>query len=144
MPDILHDFPVLTTREKAFEAVSTPAGLEKWWTRTAAGEPRVGAEWELFFDTGFDWRARVLALEPDRLIEWEITRADADWMGTRVTIDLTDHPGGLVWVRFAHTGWRVPDEHFRISNYCWAMYLRLLKHWLQRGETVPYDRRLEI
>lgn len=144
MPDILLDFPVAADRAKVFDAVATPEGLEKWWTRSSSGEPALGAVWELFFDKEFDWRGKVVRFEPGKAITWEITRADPDWTSTRVGVELVDHPGGLTWVRFAHTGWREASEHFRISAYCWAMYLRILKHWIQRGETVPYDRRLEI
>ncbi len=144
MPDILLDLAIAGDRGKVFDAVATPEGLEKWWTRRSNGEPAVGAVWELFFEEGFDWRARVVHLDAGRSIEWELTKADPDWTGTRVRVELEDHPGGLVWVRFSHAGWREAREHFRISSYCWAMYLRLLKRWVQRGESVPYDRRLEI
>lgn len=144
MSDILHDFPVAAPRTRVFEAVATPRGLDQWWTLTSKGAAERGAEWEFFFDAQYDWRGKVTRVEADRLIEWEITRADADWSSTRVAIELSDHPGGLTWVRFAHTGWREAGEHFRISSYCWAMYLRVLKNWVQRGETVPYDRRLEV
>lgn len=144
MYEILHDFPVAAARTKVFEAVATEQGLERWWTRSSEGRTEVGAEWRLYFDPEFDWRGSVTRLETDRLIEWEITRADTEWTGTRVSVELSDHPGGLTWVRFSHSAWRTAGEHFRISSYCWAMYLRLLKQWLQGGETVPYDRRLEV
>jgi hypothetical protein len=42
------------------------------------------------------------------------------------------------------TGWPVDNEHWRISCYCWAMYLRLLRRYLEHGEIVPYERRLEV
>ncbi len=35
-------------------------------------------------------------------------------------------------------------EHYRISCYCWAMYLRILKRYLEHGETVQYARRLDV
>lgn len=144
MTDILHDFPVAGTVSAVFAAVASSDGLEKWWTRGGAGDGRLGATWDFDFGPQFRWQGVVTAFEQDTLIEWELTVADPDWQGTRVRIALEAPAGGLVWVRFAHLGWREPSEHFRITSYCWAMYLRLLKHWVQRGETVPYDRRLEI
>ena len=144
MSDIRHDFPVSAARPKVFAAVATPRGLDQWWTFSSKGVAEPGAEWEFFFDQKYDWRGKVTRLEPDRLIEWEITRADADWRSTLVTIELSDRADGLTWVKFAHTGWRDAGEHFRITSYCWAMYLRVLKNWLQRGEVVPYDERLEV
>jgi hypothetical protein len=36
------------------------------------------------------------------------------------------------------------SEHYRISCYCWAMYLRILKRYLEHGEQVPYAKRLDV
>jgi hypothetical protein len=36
------------------------------------------------------------------------------------------------------------DDEFRRSSYCWAMYLRILRRYLEHGETVPYERRLDV
>lgn len=70
-------------------------------------------------------------------------RADADWTGTRVGFRLESRPPGT-WVRFWHTGWQDANEHYRISCHCWAMYLRILRRYLDHGESVPYERRLEV
>ena len=142
--DILHDFPIAGTRAAVFAAVSTPEGLDRWWTLASAGESALGATWQFDFGPGYQWEGVVLRFEQDRLIEWQLTDADADWRGSRVRIALEDRPDGLTWVRFAHEGWREASEHYRISCYCWAMYLRHMKLWVQDGVTVPYDRRLEV
>ena len=47
-------------------------------------------------------------------------------------------------LRFAHLGWPQVNEHYRVSSFCWAMYLRLLRRHLEAGELVPYERRLEV
>ncbi len=74
--------------------------------------------------------------------ELEIVRADRDWMGTRVGFQMTG-VGEETHVSFHHTGWREAGRHYRISNYCWAMYLRILKRHLEHGESVPYEQRLD-
>jgi hypothetical protein len=101
-----------------------------------------GTEYELNFGPGFSWRAVVACCAADSEFELHITRADDDWTGTYVgfRLELRDRK---TWVRFRHTGWPEPNEHFRISNHCWAMYLRVLRRYLEFGEIVPYDRRLE-
>ena len=38
MPTIYHDFWINTTIEKVFEAVSTPQGLNNWWTKRCSGK----------------------------------------------------------------------------------------------------------
>jgi len=142
MPDIFHDFPITAPVARVFEAVSTPRGLDCWWTLRSAGEPVEGAELELYFGPHHDWRARVTRCVAPVEFELEIVRADQDWTGTRVGFRLEDQ-SGRTWVRFHHTGWPEANEHWRISCYCWAMYLRILRRCLEHGERVPYGERLD-
>jgi uncharacterized protein YndB with AHSA1/START domain len=136
MPDILQDFPIRAPRARVFAAVSTPAGLDAWWTKRAGGTPAPGNEYELGFGPQYDWRAEVSRCEPEAEFELRITRADADWTGTRVGFRLTDR-GDTTGVNFSHTGWPAANEHYRISCHCWALYLRLLRRYLEQGEVVP-------
>ena len=79
MPDIFQDFPIKTTVDRVFEAVSTPAGLDRWWTKRSAGDPAEGAEYDLWFGPTYNWRARVTKYAPNTQFELEISKADADW-----------------------------------------------------------------
>ena len=36
------------------------------------------------------------------------------------------------------------NDHYKISSYCWAMYLRILKRYVESGEEVPYENRLNV
>jgi hypothetical protein len=47
-------------------------------------------------------------------------------------------------VLFSHIGWPTLSEHFAVSSFCWAMYLRIMRRALEYGEDVPYDARLEV
>ena len=142
MPDIVHDFPVQAPPQAVFEVVSTGAGLAEWWTERSAGTPRRGAEYALWFGPKFDWEARVTECDPPSRFELQITKADADWTGTRVGFVLAPANGGTQ-VRFHHNGWPTLNEHYRVSCYCWAMYLRILKRYVEHGERVPYAKRLD-
>ena len=141
--DILHDFPIDVPIARVFAGVSTPAGLDQWWTKRSAGKPVQNGEYELWFGPKFDWRARVTRSVADQAFELEITRADADWIGTRVGFELEGSKKSTQ-VRFHHTGWPANNDHYRISCFCWAMYLRILKRHLEFGETVPYEERLSV
>ena len=143
MPDIYSDFPIRVPAADVFRVVSTAAGLDQWWTKRATGTPTVGAEYELWFGPEYDWRARVTACAAPRQFEIEFTRAGADWLGTRVGFDITGQ-GTTSQVRFHHTGWPQSNEHYRVSCYCWPMYLRILRRYLEHGETVPYEQRLDV
>ena len=143
MPDILQDLPIKADAERVFEAISTPEGLDRWWTLHSAGKPVDGAEYELWFDSDHDWRARVTSIVKPSQFELEIISADQDWLGTRVGFQL-ESKDGTTRLRFHHTGWPQANEHYRISCHCWAMYLRILRRYLEHNEVVPYEERLEV
>ncbi len=142
MVDIFHDFPVKAAPREVMAAFATPAGLDAWWTLRAEGRPIVGTTYRLFFGENYDWRGEVTRYLEERELEWRMVCADADWAGTRVGVEL-DPKDGMTWVRFAHSGWPAANEHMRTSSYCWAMYLRLLKRYVEYGEVVPYEERLD-
>ncbi len=140
MTDILHQFPIKASAQRVFQAMATPAGLDTWWTKRSAGQPAEGAEYEFWFAPEYDWRGIVTRCAAEQELEWKITRADADWEGTRVGFRLRE-TNGVTTVNFYHCGWAEANEHFRISSYCWATYLRILKRNLEHGEFVPYEAR---
>jgi uncharacterized protein YndB with AHSA1/START domain len=143
MADIFHHFPIKAPAERVFQAVSAPAGLDQWWTKRSSGRPAPGAEYELWFGPAFDWRAVVSRCAPSAQFELEMTRAPEDWQDTRVGFALSEKDG-VTQVRFHHLGWPDANEHFRVSCYCWAMYLRLLRLYVEHGEVVPYEQRLDV
>ena len=140
MADINHQFPIHASAEEVFSAITTPEGLDSWWTLKSEGLPREGSAYRFYFGEEYDWKAVVLSSRLDRVIEWEFTSAEPDWTGTRLRMDLSEKDG-WTWVTFLHSGWADAGEHFRISSYCWATYLRLLKRYIELGEVVAYSER---
>jgi uncharacterized protein YndB with AHSA1/START domain len=141
MADILQDFPIAVAPAKVYEAVSRPAGLNEWWTKTASGIPTVGEEFRLDFGPGYQWRAIVMKARAAEAFELRMTSADDDWNKTLVGFELAPQKSGTL-VRFYHRNWPSPNEHYRISTHCWALYLRILRRHLEFGESVPYEKRL--
>ena len=142
MSDIFHHFSIKASAKQVFQAVSTPTGLDAWWTKRASGRPEEGAEYTLWYGPGYEWHGVVSRCVQDKEFELEMIDAQGDWRGTHVGFLLDEHKG-VTQVRFRHVGWREANEHYRVSCYCWAMYLRLLKRYAQCGEIVPYEDRLE-
>ncbi len=140
--DIFHTLPVRARPDRVFDAMTSDAGLARWWARAASGSPVVGAEYRLDFGPGYQWTALVRSVEAGRSLEWEMTDATDDWRGSRVGFELRPD-GNRTWVNFHHTGWPGVTEHYRVSNCCWAAYLRILRRWLEHGEEVPYEDRLD-
>jgi uncharacterized protein YndB with AHSA1/START domain len=144
MPDILHRLPISAPPARVFAAISTPAGLNEWWTLDCEGVSRIGETYRFGFGLGYDdWRGQVTSLEEDRSIEWTMTHADRDWSGTVVGLSLSPD-GDRTFVDFSHRRWRDANEHYRTTSCCWASYLRILRRYLEFGERVPYPARLEV
>lgn len=143
MANIVQQFTVKAPMDRVFKAMATPEGLALWWTKTSGGTPQEGAEYSLFFGPEYDWRARVIRFKPHSAFELEITKAHPDWQGTRVGCELQAEGPDSTRVRFYHTGWPTENEHWRVSCYCWPMYLRIMRRNLEHGETVPYENRLD-
>ncbi len=143
MANIFHHFPINVPIEKVFNGISAPQGLDKWWTKSSLGKPERGEIYELFFGPEYNWSALVTTCVPNKEFELTITKSDKDWMNTKVGFTLLDK-NGTTEIHFRHTGWKEDNEHYRISCYCWAMYLRILKRYLEFGEEVPYENRLDV
>ncbi len=183
MPDIHHQFPVFAPTDRVFEAISTPKGLDAWWTLSSKGTPKTGEIYELFFGEGYDWRARVSTCVPGHVFALSIYDSMPDWENTIVRFELTEEGASeddttdaegsessvneaetfltsalsaksaatdvmspfaaKTLVRFSHTGWPEDNDHYRISSFCWAMYLRLMKKYVEEGTIVEFRKRLD-
>jgi len=143
MANIYHNFPVKHSPSKVFENIVTAQGLDNWWTKKAEVNPELGGIYLLDFGPGYVWKAKVSQFQPAKEFELTFTEADADWMGTRVGFQLNGRDNKTDVV-FYHCGWPAENDHFKNSSYCWAMYLRILKRFTERGEQVAYERRLDV
>jgi uncharacterized protein YndB with AHSA1/START domain len=126
-----------------FEGISTSKGLDNWWTKSSEVNPRVGEVYTLGFGPQYIWKAVVTKYETDKEFELQMTEADADWIGMKVGFSLTQKDNNTQ-VNFYHTGWPQNNDHYKISTYCWAMYLRILKRNIEYGEEVPFEERLNV
>ncbi len=143
MADILYDFQILAPPEKVFEAITSSEGVSAWWSKTTTGNPEEGAVYELDFGPEYQWKARVTKCHVATTFEWEMTECNDEWRETRIGFIL-DGNETATKIRFHHTGWPEQNAHYRVSSYCWAMYLRILKRYVEFDEFVPYEDRLSV
>lgn len=143
MADIFHHFVINAAAEKVFSGISTPQGLDAWWSKHSTGTPALHEKYMLHFGAGYDWPAVVTKFTPNKIFELKIHDAHPDWDNTLVGFVL-EYNDGITHVQFYHTGWPQQNDHFKISSYCWAMYLRLLKRYVEFSEVVDYEKRLEV
>lgn len=144
MADIIQEFTIKAPPDRVFAMFSTPEGLDRWWTKTSSGRAELGEEYTLGFGPRYDWKARVTQNSPQSKFELQIHDSDPDWDGTRVGCEINPDGTDGSRVRFYHLGWPENNEHWRVSCYCWAMYLRILRRNLEHGEFIPYEERLDV
>ena len=143
MPDIYHQLTINAPGRDVFEGIAFPKGLDAWWTKTSNGKPEMGNEYRLDFGPEYKWKAIVTKCRMYNEFEWNLTQADADWIDTKVGF-LLQGENNFTRVLFYHLGWPQENDHYKRSNYCWAMYLRILKRYLEFGEFVSYEIRLKV
>lgn len=139
--EIIHHLRIAAPAQAITDAILSKEGLNAWWTKDAEVDPKPGGKYVFYFaEHSIQWEADLSTYEPGKKLSWTFTKADDDWTGTVVSFELLKK-GELFHIHFSHTGWKSPNEHMHITNYCWALYLRLLKRYVERGEIVPYAER---
>lgn len=140
MADIQHQVPISKPSKEVYDAFATAEGLLKWWPLECTGTPEVGAEYRLYFGAPYDWRAEVTRADRGKAFEWRFTQAMDDWIGTRVGILLIPTGEGCM-LNFYHSGWAKADGPFAHTNYCWALLLKGLKDYVEKGVVLPFEQR---
>ena len=140
MNNILHQFQIKSSREAVFNAFTSPAGLNAWWTLEASGQPVLNETYRFFFGSEYDWRAVVDHVIPGQELTWKITQAMSDWMPTSFGFRLTES-GAVTTVHFFHKNWADANDHFAITNYCWGQLLNGLRAYVEHGTIIPFDER---
>jgi hypothetical protein len=69
-----------------------------------------------------------------------MTKSDPDWDTTSFGFDLQEEDDKVL-VQFWHTGWPDCNAHFKTASYCWAILLKGLKDYLEKGDIVPFENR---
>ena len=145
MPDIRHRVAISAPFESVYEAVATTGGISEWWTRDGVeGESREGSNLRFFF--GQPEPAAVMEvtrLSGDGQVAWSCVGGADEWMGTKLTFDLTETDGETV-VLFTHADWRSPSEFMAHCSARWAYFLLSLKCLLETGKGTPFPDDLKF
>lgn len=140
MAEIVHRVGIKTSPQDAFLALTTREGLAAWWTENTKGDGGHGGSLEFRFSAGgsdiggFDMK--VLAVEPRKLVLWEVINGPKEWIGTTIRFELNES-GGHTIVLFRHDRW---SEVVEFTHHCstkWAIYLMSLKSLLETGQGTP-------
>ena len=143
MLDILHKVGIKSSSpDAAYQALTTREGLSAWWTDDTRGESDVGDVLQFRFGAGgFDMK--VLELDPDKHVLWQVVDGPVEWAGTNVRFALKQE-GGWTLVLFEHAGWKEPMEFMRHCSTKWAVFLLSLKSLIETGKGAPAPHDVKI
>ena len=140
MADILHRVGIKAPLNEVYKALTTCEGMAAWWTSNTQGEGKVGTALQFRFSAdgaeigGFDMK--VLELQPDRRVLWQVASGPEEWVGTTIGFDLKQS-GEHAIVLFKHQGWKEPVEFMHHCSTKWAIYLMSLKALMEAGKGTP-------
>lgn len=131
---------IKTDKTSLYRAVSEPKYLENWWPLECSGIPMKGEIYNFNFTDAYDWYAEVKSIKQWNHIHYKMTKSDDDWNATTFGFDLEEKSKG-VYLHFFHKDWPECNTHFKHSSFCWAMLLKGLKDYLEKGIIVPFKDR---
>ena len=138
--NIYHNFFIDASTKKVFEAITDPDHLINWWPLKCSGKPAVGEEYNFNFTDEYNWYGHVIQAEPNRSFHIKMTKSDHDWDPTTFGFDLSEK-NGQTYVDFWHKDWPVCNDHFKFSSFCWAILLKGLKDYVEKGVIIPFEER---
>jgi uncharacterized protein YndB with AHSA1/START domain len=141
MVDIRHRVGMTATPPQVYRALTTIDGLAGWWTTDTTGDADGTLAFRFGAVGGCD--VKVVELEPDRRVLWEIIGGPDEWLGTTVSFDLSQD-GEWTIVLFEHGGWREPVEFMSHCSTKWASFLLSLKALVETGTGAPHPNDVQI
>jgi uncharacterized protein YndB with AHSA1/START domain len=136
MVDILHRVGIKSSVAEVYPALTTIDGLAGWWTTDTRGEAdRPGGVAQFRFGAGgFDMK--VVELEADKRVVWEVVGGPDEWIGTHVHFDLAQADDYAILL-FNHQGWKEPVEFMHHCSTKWGVSLMSLKSLIETGKGAP-------
>jgi uncharacterized protein YndB with AHSA1/START domain len=127
-----------------YKALATPEGVSRWWTVETSGDHQAGGKLRFrFTDHGKElgvFDMKILDLNPDKRVSWQVVDGPAEWLGTKISFDLRSE-GDFTVVMFRHEGWKEPVEFMYHCSTKWATFLMSLKSLGEtgKGQPSPHD-----
>lgn len=137
MFDIMHRLGVKASPRAVYDSLATCERLAGWWTSDTTGKEEVGGVIHFQFGGRGGFDMKVLELEPEKRVVWEVIQGPPDWVGTRVIWDLTPEGDGTT-IRFKHQGWREQVDFMGHCSMKWGTFLMSLKQLHEAGKGAPF------
>ncbi|HWV17708.1 MAG TPA: SRPBCC domain-containing protein [Rhodocyclaceae bacterium] len=145
MPNYNTELLVQAPPRRLYQALTTQAGLQGWWTESCTIGDGVGARSTFYF--GETWKImRTASLKPDTEVRWTCTdshiaapglkRSD-EWIGTDIVFRLVPR-GEQTLLQFEHVGLTPQIECYALCTSGWHQFLGSLKKYAETGKGAPY------
>ncbi len=143
MAEIIHRIGIACSPSEVFNALTTDAGLSRWWTTDTSGAGDVGSIIEFRFN-GMGPDFEVVELQTDSLVRWRHSREMPDpWIGTKISFQLKGEES-QTYVLFLHSNWKERSDFMGHCSTKWAVFLLSLKEALETGKGKPYPNDVHI
>ena len=130
---------IRTKPEKVFQALTTQAGYNGWWSKDCEIGSKPGDECRLTFDkagTKVTMRYRIDRVDAREGIRWTCIAHDmAPWVGTFLEWRIKEEKDA-VHVSFAHEGWKDAPPEPVVQG--WKHFLGSMKKYLETGTGEPW------
>jgi uncharacterized protein YndB with AHSA1/START domain len=147
MLDILHRVGMKASLAEVYKALATREGVAAWWTNDTQGESKVGGTLQLRFSADGKeiglFVMKVLELQPNRRVSWQVTDGPEEWIGTKIGFELRQE-GDYSIVLFRHQGWKEPGEFMHHCSTKWAIFMMSLKSLVETGKGAPSPEDVKI
>ena len=144
MPDILHKVGIKSSSQNdVYKALTTVEGLSAWWTSNTQGESKVGGVLQFRFFEADRFNMKVLELDPNKRVLWQVVEGPKEWIDTTIGWDLKQE-GDHTVVLFKHQGWKEPVEFMHHCSTKWAVFLLSLKSLLETGKGAPWPNEIKL
>lgn len=113
-----------------YQALISQEGLSQVWTNKLKVKPEIGFVNEFDFDEGYITKMKIIELEEHVKVHWECIDSDPEWIGTKISFDLSEN-GNTSKIVLNHYDWEEVTDFYRWCNYNWAMFLQSLKNYCE-------------
>jgi len=143
MPAINHRVGIRGSMHDVYAALTTDAGLSRWWTTDTRGAGAAGSVIRFRFNGGGP-DFEVVELQPDTRVRWCHSGAmPEDWMGTEISFELAQ-ADDQVFVHFRHSGWQAESDFMAHCSTKWGVFLLSLKDAIETGAGRPFPDDIHI
>jgi uncharacterized protein YndB with AHSA1/START domain len=143
-----HDLLIAAPASEVYRAITTPQGLQNWWTRDCEIGTRVGDTSTFRFGKTFK-TMRIERLQPDAEVRWvcvdanlyapeQVSRAN-EWTGTSIVFRLAPESPGQTRLWLEHVGLVSQFQCYEICVEGWRHFLGSLKAYVETGRGTPYE-----